>query len=149
MNTCPQCKQAIRHAPRSSMDHRRFFGVIAALFHHWPEHHDFQPDDAEHLRKWLLVKAGYRTATFIPIECESTDTRMVVRSIEAAVRAADDHCFLRQHGSGVAVFKAKSISWDKLDQKQFNAVRNAVEEVIKAETGLDPDALLKQMEAAA
>jgi hypothetical protein len=31
---------------RSPADHRRFFGCIKAAFMHWPEQHDFQPDDA-------------------------------------------------------------------------------------------------------
>jgi hypothetical protein len=45
---------------RSPADHRRFFGVIKAAFLHWPEKHEFQPEDPEHLRAWLLCRAGYK-----------------------------------------------------------------------------------------
>lgn len=148
--TCPTCKQVWQTAPRSSADHRRFFGVLAAVFHHWPEGHEFQPDDAEHLRKWLLIKAGYRDVTMVPIETDAPAVmRAIVPIVEGAVRAANGHAFIKPHGHGIAVFRAKSIAWDKLDQKAFNRVRDAVQEVIRAETGLEPETLLKEVEQAA
>lgn len=151
MSNCPHCKQPMK-APRSPADHRRFFGVIRAAFHHWPEAHEFQPDSEEHLRKWLLCKAGYRDVTMIPVEFADDQPGLVKRitiAAESAVKAAGGYAFLRPHGEGIAVFAAKSIKWDTLDQKQFNAIRDAVESVIESETGLKPDEILKQTEAAA
>lgn len=151
MTTCPHCKQPIK-APRSPADHRRFFGVIRAAFHHWPEAHDFQPDSDQHLRKWLLCRAGYRDVTTIPCEFaehEPAVLKLVALAAEGAVKAAKGHAFIRPHGAGIAVFSAKSIKWDELDQKAFGKVREAVEEVIRAEIGIDPDQLLKEAETAA
>jgi hypothetical protein len=144
--TCTHCNK------RSPEDHRRFFGVIRAAFHHWPEAHEFQPDSEEHLRKWLLIKAGYRDVTTIPVEYADAQPAMlqlVVLTVEAAMKAAGGYAFVRPHGVGLAIFAAKSIKWDTLSQKKFNIVRDAVESVIKAETGLEPDDILKETERAA
>jgi len=153
MSKCPSCGFVLDgHASRSPQDHRRFFAVIRAAYTHWPESHEFQPDNAEHLRAWLLCKAGYRDVSTIPCEFAEDQPallRLVAIAAESAVRAAKGYAFLRPHGGGIAVFSAKSIQWAKIDQKEFNKVREAVEEVIEAETGLKPDQLLKETEKAA
>lgn len=151
---CPSCGFVMdQHAKgRSLPDHRRFFGVIRAAYHHWPEAHEFQPDSAEHLRAWLLCKAGYRDVTSIPVEFAEDQPallRLVALAAEGAVKAAKGYAFIRPHGAGLAVFSAKSIAWDKLKQSQFHEIRDAVEHVIEAETGLKPDDLLRETEAAA
>jgi hypothetical protein len=151
---CPNCgfKLSEHSHARSPADHRRFFKLISATFHHWPESADFVPDDAEHLRAYLLCKAGYRDVTTIPVEFAEDQPallRLVSIAAEGAVKAAKGHAFIRPHGSALAVFSAKSIAWDKLDQKGFNRLRDAVEAVIEAETGLKPDDILKQTDQAA
>lgn len=152
---CPNCGFPLaEHArARSPQDHRRFFAMIHATFHHWPENHpEFQPDSAEHLRAWLLCKAGYREVTTIPVEFAEDQPavlRLVALAAEGAVKAAKGYAFIRPHGSALAVFSAKSIAWDKLDQSQFHDIRNEVEAVIEEETGLKAADLLKQTEAAA
>lgn len=151
---CPACGFALtEHSKaRSPQDHRRFFGVIAATYHHWPESHEFQPDSSEHLRSWLLCKAGYRDVTTIPVEFAEDQPallKLVSLAAESAVKAAKGYAFIRPHGSALAVFSAKSIAWDKLDQAGFNRIRDAVEAVILAETGMKPDDILKNTEAAA
>jgi hypothetical protein len=151
MSKCQQCG-ADEKSQRSSPDHRRFFGLIAAAFHHWPERHEFEPDDADHLRKWLLCKAGFRDVTIITVEYADDQPglmKLVSLTAEAAVRAADNKAFTRVHGDKIVVFKAKSIAWDKLSQTAFNDVRDRVTAVIENELQLSADELLKQTEAAA
>lgn len=152
-NVCPNCKQPIRSA-RSLADHRRLFGLIRAAYQHWPEMLDFQPDSEEHLRAYLTCKAGYRDRTDIAVpyaEDQPALTRLVAQSIEAAVRTAGGFAFIRPDPDGgrVAVYAPKSIAFDRLDQKGFNAVRHAIETVIEQETGLKADDLLKETESAA
>lgn len=151
MTKCPNCGFTLTEHARSSPDHRRFFGLIRAAFHHWPEASEFQPDNEEHLRAFLLCKAGYRDVTTIPCEFAENEPavlKLVALAAEGAVKAAKGHAFIRPHGAAIAVFSAKSLAWDKLDQKAFNKVREAVEEVIKAEIGIEPDQLLKENDAA-
>lgn len=159
MTTCPHCgveQTDCGHcgkplSNRSESDHRRFFGLVRAAFHHWPEGHEFAPDNAEHLRAYLLCKAGYRTVTTIPVEDDATPAMMtlVMLTAEAAIKAARTYAFTRPHGQSIAVFTAKSINWATLSQKAFNDVRDAVTEVIESETGQTAETLLRETEKAA
>jgi hypothetical protein len=147
---CPHCGKIItKH--RSSPDHRRFFAVIQRAFEHWPEAHEtFAPESPEHLRAWLLCKAGFREATPIMLPDDATDhMRGLFRlAIEASVRAAGGYAWVVPYQSGAAVVKPKSIAWSKVGQSEFSEIRSAVEEIIAAEVGVTADELLKHGEAA-
>ena len=153
LHSCPHCGSMLTKA-RSGPMHKRFFALIEAAFQHWSERSEFQPDDAEHLRKWLLCKANYRQSTEIPVaysEGNPTLTAETAIAIQAALKEAGSHAFIRPHpdGGSVVVYRARSIAWDKLDQKAFAPVAEAVEAVIEAELGVDADTLLKETERAA
>lgn len=147
---CPHCGGPLAK-PRSESDHRRFFGLVNAAYDQWPEWHEFQSDSSEHLRAWLLCKAGYREATTIPIEDDAPEVviRLATLAAEAAIKAAGSYAFVRRYAHGLAVISAKSIAWDKLGQKEFGPIRSAVEDVIKAEIGIDAETLLKEAQRAA
>lgn len=154
--TCPHCgcKIDAKSRPRSVDQLRRFFGVLRAMFRHWPETAEFQPDSEEALRKWVLVKAGHRETTDIPVawaEDQPGLTKLTALSIESAVKAAGAYAFVRPHPEGgiVRVFKAKSIAFNKLGQEEFNALNDAVEVEYEKETGLDPETVLREDEKAA
>lgn len=157
MSTCPHCGckvDPVKGKPRSLDQLRRFFGVLRAMYQHWPETAEFQPDSEEHLRKFVLIKAGHRETTDIPVEWAEDQpglTRLASLAIEGALKAAGAFSFAKPHPDGglVRVFKAKSIAFDKLGQAEFNALNDAVEAVYASETGLNPDEVLKQTEAAA
>lgn len=136
---------------RSPQDHRRFFKLVHSTFHHWPEANAFTPDNAEHLRAFLLIKAGYRDVTIIPCPeyADAKTLQMITTAAAAALKASKTYAFIRPHAGGLAVFAPKSIAWDKLDQSGFNQIRDAVEAVIKQETGMDAQTILEQTEAAA
>ena len=157
MSACPHCLcdiDQVKGKPRSLEQLRRFFGVLRAMKFHWPETAEFQPDNEEHLRKWVLIKARHRETTDIPVffaENELGLTRETAVVIEGALKAAGAFAFVRSHPNGgmVRVYKAKSIAFDKLGQAEFNKLNDEVEAVYKSETGLDPDTVLKQTETAA
>lgn len=133
--------------PRSPEQHRRFFGVIGALFHHWPEQHPFQPHSAEHLRAWLLCRAGYRYVTTFHCEDDAGPLAKLVPVIFAAALKKNAWCWAK--GNELYVCVPQSIAFAEMDHKTFVKVSSDVDEVIRAETGLDPDQLLKETEAAA
>jgi len=144
---CPHCGSVLTKV-RSLPDHRRFFGLIRAAFHHWPESHEFQPDNEEHLRAWLLCKSGYRDVVSIPIDGEHPAVaRLACLAAESAIKAAKGHAFVRPYASGLAVISPRSIAFDTLSQKDFSPIRQAVEDVITAETGSDCDQLLQERAA--
>jgi hypothetical protein len=145
--TCPHCGGVLTKV-RSLPDHRRFFGVIRAAYEHWPEAHKFPPDNAEHLRAWLLCRSGYRNSVVIPVEgSDPAVGRLVVLAAESAIKAAGAYAFVRPHASGLAVFRPRSLAWDTLSQKEFGPIRQAIEDVITAETGLDCEQLLREKAA--
>lgn len=153
---CPHCQCEIdgKSKPRSVDQLRRFFAMLRAIYQHWPESAEFQPDDMEHLRKFALIKAGHRETTDVPVafaEDQPGLTKLTAFAIEGALKAAGAYAFIRPHPDGglVRVFKAKSIAFDKLGQAEFNALNDAVETVYASETGLDPEAVLKEHERAA
>lgn len=157
MPKCPHCLcdiDPVKGKPRSVEQLRRFFGVLRAMFHHWPESSEFRPESEEHLRKWVLVKAKHREATDIPVDWTEDQpglARLTSLAIEAAIKAAGAFAFVRAHPEGglVRVFCAKSIAFGNLGQADFNRLNDEVEAVYQAETGLDPDVVLKQTENAA
>lgn len=137
---CAKCPMKLQ---RSSEDHRRFFALVNAAFTHWPEQHEFTPDNAEHLRAWLMCKAGHRKTTMI----ETDEPAATVAAIEAAFRASDTYAFVRPYGDGVAVYSPKSLRFDKTDQKAFNAVRDEVSSIIESVIGVTAEQLLREKAA--
>ena len=153
--TCPHCGCKIdgKTKPRSAPQLRRFFGMLRAMVQHWPETAEYQPENEEALRKWVLIKAGHKETTDVAVpfaEDQPGLTRLVAIAVEACVRGAGGYAFIRPHPDGglLRVFKAKSIAFDNLGQAEFNALNDAVEDIYASETGLNPDEVMKQTEQA-
>lgn len=134
--------------PRSLDQHRRFFGVLKATFDNWPESHAFKPENAEHLRAWLLVKAKHSSIkTFHVGQNEAAEVARLLPIIAAMM--LHRYCWCRTDGvSAVAVCVPESIAFDKMEHAAFCALNDEVEAVILDETGLKADDLLKASEAA-
>ncbi len=144
---CPACGFLLKE-PRSLAQHRRFFGLIKALFMHWPETHERQFSSEEELRKWLIMAAGWKeVGASIPLTGMNKERAMLLA--EAAIRAVGSYAMPVINGDVLVIFRPKSIAFDKMGHKEFCLLNEAVDEIIKAETGFDPDILLKEHEAAA
>ena len=128
---------------RSTDDHRRFFALIKAAFEHWPDGFEFRPDNAEHLRAYLLCRARYRTTTMIEVD----EPAKAVFVIEVAFRAAGAYAFVRPYGDGLAIHAPKSIKWETLPQKQFNDIRDSVTGIIEDVVGVSAEQLLTERAA--
>lgn len=156
MKNCPECG-AVFAKPRSIRDHNRFFGILERAFDQWPEGHEFRPTSPAHLRAWVLCKAGYHTVEMVDVDFESFARyhdmgnagpalmKLIgaVAATTARVALGDgDYAFTRIHGEGIAVFKPKSIAFDKLSQSEFGPLRSAVEEIIEQAIGVSAEELL-------
>lgn len=153
---CPVCgyHDKGKGKPRSLDQHKRFYGLVRAAFHHWPEGHDFVPHDETHLRKYLICMAGpqWRNMTEILVpfaEDQPGLTRLAAYTMQQAAEAAGGYAFPRVDANGgrVALYTAKSIKFAEMSHLEFCALSNAVDEVIKSEIGVDPDQLLKEKAA--
>lgn len=149
---CPHCLSNIDtdSKPRSVQQLRRFFSVLRAMFTHWPEQNRFQPRDEEHLRAWVLCRAGHYEVIDVDVPNSDKDTlNLVARSVEAAIKASKNFAFVQPDGDRVRIFSPKSIAFHKLSPSEFTELNNACENVFLIETGIDPSAALTETENAA
>lgn len=131
--------------PRSVDQNRRFFAVMKAVYDQWPESHRFQPDNSEHLRAWLLVRAGHHTVKTFYLDGDTDQFAQVLPVIMASMTGK--HAWCRSRGNELHVCVPQSIAFDKLEHSAFCKLNDDVDEVIRIETGLDPEALLKEKAA--
>lgn len=137
-----------KEKPRSSPHHRKFFGVIAAAFTQWPESHEFQPEDEDHLRQWLEVAAGHRAHQDFPITEENAP--QVADMMVHFATAIDGKKVFPRFGNGVVrLYWAESVAWSKLSQSDFNRVSKPCFDIIENVIGVPVDELRKKTEMAA
>jgi hypothetical protein len=134
--------------PRSVDQHRRFFGLVRALYHHWPEAQDFQPDNEEHLRAFLLVKAKHRSIKEFYPETKGVAADFAKMLPIVAAMMLHRYCWAWAEGDAVKVAAPESLAFDKLPHKKACQVLNDVEDYVR-NIGMDPNEVLKQHEAAA
>lgn len=150
--SCPHCDMRIsvdpKGVPRSVPQLRRYMQLMRAAFANWPESNPRQFGDVEELRAFVQMKAGYREiAAQIPLVGLPRDKALFL--VEASIRSTGIYAMPVLHGDTMVIFKPKSIAFSKLPHIAFCALNNAVDEVIRAETGLDPDQLLNETARAA
>jgi hypothetical protein len=146
MSHCPSCGcELVAKAggkPRSVEQIRRYFAMIRAAFHHWPESHERQFANSEELRTWLQMKAGAReVGAQIPLTGMGKERAMLLA--EAAIRGAGSFAFPVIHGDTLVIFKPKSISFGKMAHSDFCRLSDEVAGVIEEETGITTNDLLK------
>lgn len=136
--TCTTCGQTLKD-PRSLADHRRLMAIIDEAYHQWPEASPFKPDSAEHLRSWLICKAGPEWRTVATFDVSSFDDEQRALLIDAVLGK-------NTHG-GIThdiLYKVEpvSMSFKSMGQKEFGDLRTAIEEVIYHEIGVPAEQLL-------
>lgn len=140
-DVCPTCGSK-RKGIRSGEQHRRFFGVVRAAYHHWPESHSRQFSSEEECRKFLEMKAGHReVGARIPLTGIRKEQAMMLA--EAAIRAAGSYAIPVIHGSELIVWKPKSIGFESMGHKAFCELSSAIDEIIHDVFGMSGDDLLQ------
>ena len=136
---------------RSLPQHKRYFAMIKALYHHWPESASFQPVTEEELRAWLQAKAGHReVAARIPIDGLTSDqARMIAEGFLTAARKTGGYAWPVAVGSDLVVVMSKSIAFGKLPHGEACKLFDEVAAVAEAETGLNIEAVMRETEKAA
>jgi hypothetical protein len=74
-----------RNKQRSTAQHRRFFGLVKAAYDQWPENHQFDPDNEDHLRAWLLVKAKHRTIKEFLLDGDTDEAARLIPFVVATM----------------------------------------------------------------
>lgn len=135
---CPACRQRLP-SPRNLKRHNLLFALLEPALHQWPEGHEFQPLDREHLRGWLLCKAGWCEAADITV---SGNQAQMVAQLTAFMNA---HCkervYFKSTRRGMRAYKPRSISFRSCREADFRRVLDAVAEIITATIGVPIDQL--------
>jgi hypothetical protein len=144
---CPNCETTFDvnnvGKPRSVEQHKRFWGIVHAAWHYWPDQHEKQFASANDLRVWLTMKAGWRDlASKTSIVGMRADA--IVPVVQAAIKAAGNNARVTSHKGQLCVWTPKSIRFDKMRHMEFVALNQSVEDVIKSELGITGDELLEQ-----
>ena len=148
--TCPHCGCELTPdaggKPRSTDQLRRYFAMIRAAYHHWPEHHERQWSSSEELRAWLQMKAGAREiGAQIPLTGISKERAMLLA--ESAIRGAGSFAMPVMHGDVLVIFRPKSIAFARMAHADFCRLSDDVAAIIEAETGLNAEQLLRERAA--
>lgn len=116
--------QAYQLAPvedRSAASHRQYFAAINEAFANLPEDLADRFPTAEHLRKYALVRTGYRDERSIVAASKAE-----ARRIAAFIKPMDEFCVVSVHDCAVIVWTAKSQSARAMGRKEFEASKAAV-----------------------
>ena len=143
MTTCPACGET--KTRRGDAHHRLFFAVIAKAWDSWPESAKFQPETPEHLRSYLLIKAGHFDK--LDIRCDNPDAISLEDQLRVIIKTVSDKPpLMHSYQWGVRVFWPKSISYAACDRRTFNEVSTKVFEILETMLGVPIETLKKEAE---
>jgi hypothetical protein len=131
---------------RSVEQLRRYFALIRAVYYHWPETHKEQFANENDLRKYLQMRAGHWEIGS-KVELGGLSKEQALLLAEAAIRGSGTYAVPRIHGDSLVVFRPRSIAFRNLGHREFCELNEKVSEVIKTETGLDHNELLKDVQS--
>jgi hypothetical protein len=122
--------------PRSSLSHRHYFACVREAWVNLPEGLAERFASEEHLRKYALIKAGYRDER--SIVCTS---RAEARRIAAFFRPIEDYAIITVRETVVTQFTARSQSAAVMSKAEFQASKEAVLGLLAEMIGVEPAAL--------
>lgn len=150
MKTCPSCGCDItgNDKPRSLPQLRRYFSMIRAAYHHWPETSDVTFSSEEECRKHLQMRAGWReVGARIPLVGVKPEAAKMLAA--AAIAGAKAHAWPVVHKSELIVWIPRSIAFHSMGPQEFGQLSDAVSVVIQDMTGMDAETLMRESENAA
>lgn len=133
----------VPHEDRSIRSHNHFFVSIVEAHANLPEHLAERFPSPDALRKYALIRCGYR------------DERSIVASspkeaqeIAAFIRPMDEFAVVVVHDSVVTVYTAKSQSMKAMGKKTFGESKTAVLDFLSRMIGVERDKLEENAGAA-
>lgn len=133
-----ECVRLERHEERSGKSHNHFFAALNDAWLNLPEGEAERFPSSEHLRKWALIRAGYRDERTFVAASKAEGERLV-----AFVKPMDDYAVVVRRDAVVTVYTAKSQSVKAMGKADFQASKDAVLEKVAALIGMQPAQLGK------
>lgn len=128
--------------PRSNPHNNFFFAFLREAFEAWPSTHRFQPRDyQDHLRAWLLVRAGFSEQVEVDWPENAWQSVQAANMLKAVVAkfSGGRPFWVKTIGLKVVAAWPVSIAFENMDEEYFRRVTTIIFSVIYAETGLDVD----------
>ena len=121
---------------RSEASHRAYFASINEAFQNLPEDMAERFPSADHLRRWALIKAGYRDERSIVAASKAEAQR-----IAAFIKPMDSYAIVTVKDAVVTVYLAKSQSYRAMGKADFDKSKAAVLEIVAQMIGTTAPAL--------
>lgn len=128
---------------RTTASQRHYFAVINEAWKNLPEDKVERYATPDHLRKWALIKAGYRDERQTVCASKAEALR-----IAAFIRPIDDYAVVVASECVVTVYTAKSQSGRAMNREEFQASKQAVMDILADLLGVDSETLSRQTEPA-
>jgi len=132
------------HEDRSAVSHRHYFASINEAHNNLPEDIAERLPTPEHLRKFALIRAGYRDERTIVCPTKGEAMR-----VAAFVRPIDDFAVVECEDLVVTIYTAKSQSMRAMGKKTFQESKEAVLRIISEMIGIDAATLQQNAARAA
>ena len=121
---------------RSAASHRFYFATINDLFMSWPEAHPRQFSTPDHLRRWALIRCGFRTERQF-----ATASKAEARRLATFLAAGDEYAELSVVDNVIVEWKALSQKSHSMGREQFAKSKESVLAFLAGEVGVTVESL--------
>lgn len=121
---------------RSTNSHSHYFAALNEAWKNLPEAEAERWPTVEHLRKYALIRAGFRDERSIVCASKAEAQRMA-----AFVKPMDEYAIVATSEAVVRVYTAKSQSMRAMGKADFQASKDAVLTIVSQLIGVTPEAL--------
>lgn len=132
--TVGEVYQLVEHKERSDASHAHYFASIKNGFDSLPDEQRDEYPTPEHLRKKMLVRAGYADERSIVCASKAEALR-----VAAFIKPLDDYAVVTVREAVVRVYTARSQSYRAMGKKDFyeskEAVLSAIDDLLGVERG--------------
>lgn len=129
---------------RSQASHGHYFASVDEAWKNLNDHDAERFATADHLRKWALIKAGYRDERSIVCASKAEALR-----VAAFIRPVDDFAVVTAVNTVVTIYTAKSQSMRSQGKAEFQKSKDRVLDIVSAMIGVGADDLKKNVGKAA
>lgn len=124
------------HEGRSANSHRHYFAAVNEAWQNLPEELAARFPTSEHLRKFALIKAGYRDERTFACASRAEAIRLA-----AFIRPIDDFAVVECSATVVTVLTAKSQSMRAMGRAEFQKSKDDALAVLAAMIDVAPETL--------
>lgn len=128
---------------RSEASHRQYFAALHEAWLNLPDDLAAEFPTSEHLRKFALIRAGYRDERSIIASSKAEALR-----VAAFVKPMDEYAIVSVSGPAVVVLTAKSQSVRAMGKQTFQESKGAVLDLVAGLIGASRDEIARVGESA-